>query len=145
MTIDLSDENTCRATDSCDCPCCAPWPYCDGQGVLPMTTYEAPPPGLVADSIRTVENAVALKIAVTDARTAAAQADPDVLRAVLADLDRMDIHLDVSLQHHFSPELTCFRCRRLLGPDAVVGFPGGQRERFCSHLCRTQSTSGGVL
>lgn len=43
-TLDLSDENTCRATDSCDCPSCAPCPYCDGQGVLPERHPEIPGP-----------------------------------------------------------------------------------------------------
>lgn len=53
-----------------------------------MTAYDAPPRDLAADSIRIIENALALKVAVHDAKTAATTADRATLEAVLADLDR---------------------------------------------------------
>lgn len=114
------------------------------------TTYDPPPKGLVEDSIRAINDEdhighmLKLKVAANNAHSAVPYADADTLRAILADLERGDIHLDLSLQHRFSPEMTCYRCRRLLGRDAVVGFPGGHRERFCSHVCRLQVTARGV-
>ncbi|PWJ22810.1 hypothetical protein ATK17_0008 [Branchiibius hedensis] len=50
--------------------------------------YDPPPKGLVEGSIRAIEESIALKIAVTDAKTAATTADRANLEAVLADLDR---------------------------------------------------------
>ena len=85
--------------------------------------YDPPPKGLVADSIRTIETSIALKIAVTDATTAAAHADADALRAILADLERGDIHLGVTI---------------------AKGNVCGRSERLCSHQCRLQVTARGV-